>query len=111
MSRPASIGRAEQLLTVTPQDFEHIVNTLVKWTREYKARTGFDGPGAFITYFVDRNGRKKWPQLNYGGNSGARTAGRPQHPLFCLYGRKARRCMICPMNHGSCVTVLIRLSA
>ena len=56
------------------QDFEHIVNTLVKWTREYKARTGFDGPGAFITYFVNRNGRKKWPLLNYGGDSGEAAA-------------------------------------
>jgi hypothetical protein len=48
----------------------------LQWTREYKARTGFSGPGAFITYFVNRNGHKKWPQLNYGGKRGEPAADR-----------------------------------
>lgn len=62
------------------ETFEHVIMSLLAFAREHKAQTGFEA-GGFIIYFVQRNGLKKYPQLNYGGPAGALAIIRPCVPV------------------------------
>ena len=50
--------------------FERTVNTLLRFARGFRDRTGFQ-PGAFALYFVRRTGQRERAELNYGGPAGA----------------------------------------